>query len=77
MNETLEKIHREVLQMTRQEQLELASMLIAVDEPEVSDSVRREWEDEISSRVLAVEEGRVDGIPYDEVLSRIDQVLET
>jgi hypothetical protein len=68
MNETLEKIHREVLQMTRQEQLELASMLIAVDEPEVSDSVRREWEDEISSRVLAVEEGRVNGIPYDVIL---------
>jgi len=68
MNETLEKIHREVLQMTRQEQLELASMLIAVDEPEVSDSVRREWEDEIFSRVLAVEEGRVNGIPYDVIL---------
>ena len=37
--------------------------------------VEATWEAEIEARVRAVKEGRVEGIPYEEVLARVDRRL--
>jgi putative addiction module component (TIGR02574 family) len=33
------------------------------------------WDAEIQARVRAVKEGRVEGIPYEQVLARVDRRL--
>ena len=46
-----------------------------LDEPGPDADVEAAWDNEIQSRGRAVREGRVQGIPYEQVLARIDKRL--
>jgi hypothetical protein len=46
-----------------------------MDEPVADADVDRTWDAEIRERVRAVQEGRTQGIPYDEVLARVNRRL--
>ena len=75
MSNPLERVSREAVQLPRHQRLALARFLIELDDPSSEDDVDRAWELEIGERVRAVEEGRTEGIPYDQVLARIDKTL--
>lgn len=75
MSTALEKVSREAIQLPRHERLALARFLIELDDPSFEENVDQAWEAEISERVRAVVDGRTEGIPYDQVLARIDNTL--
>ncbi|HVM50058.1 MAG TPA: addiction module protein [Candidatus Acidoferrum sp.] len=65
----LEDVTREAIGLPRQQRLSLERLLIELEDVEAA------WDAEIQARVRAVKAGRVEGIPYEEVLARIDRRL--
>jgi len=75
MSTPLERITREAVHLPRHQRLALARFLIELDDPATDEDVDQAWDVEIRERVRAVEEGRTEGIPYNEVLARVDKRL--
>jgi putative addiction module component (TIGR02574 family) len=75
MSMPLEDVTREAIELPRHQRLSLARLLIELDDPGPDVDVEAAWEAEIQARVRAVEEGRVEGIPYEQVLARVDRRL--
>lgn len=73
MSMPLEDLTREAIGLPRHQRLSLARMLIELDDPGSDADVEAAWETEIQARIQAVKEGRVEGIPYEEVLARVDR----
>ena len=46
-----------------------------MDDPAADEDVQQAWDAEISERVRAVQEGHTGGIPYEQVLARVDRRL--
>jgi hypothetical protein len=66
MKKTVEDITAELSRLSREDRLEIAHFLLSLDDgldPETASS----WDDEITERVKAVEEGRARGIDYGEL----------
>lgn len=77
MSMPLEEVTREAIQLPRHQRLALARILMELDDPGTDADVDAVWDAEIQARVRAVQEGRVEGIPYEQVLARIDQQLRS
>lgn len=75
MSTALEKIARDAVHLPRHQRLALARFLIELDDPSPDEDVDRSWDAEIGERIRAVEEGRTDGIPYEQALARVDKRL--
>ena len=75
MSMPLEDVAREAIGLPRNQRLALARLLIELEDPGSDADVEAAWEAEIQARLLAVKEGRAEGIPYEEVLARIDRRL--
>ena len=75
MSMALEAVAREAIELPRHQRLALARLLLELDDPGSDADVETAWEGEIQARLRAVKEGRVQGIPYDEVLARVDRRL--
>jgi putative addiction module component (TIGR02574 family) len=75
MSMPLEEVTRQAIGLPRHQRLSLARLLIELDDPGSDADVEAAWEAEIQARVRAVKAGRVEGIPYEEVLARIDRRL--
>ena len=75
MSMPLEDVAREAIELPRHQRLSLARLLIDLDDPGSCADVEAAWDVEIQARVRAVQEGRVEGIPYEEVLARVDRRL--
>jgi putative addiction module component (TIGR02574 family) len=75
MSMPLEDVAREAIELPRHQRLSLARLLIELDDPGSEADVEAAWDAEIQARVRAVKEGRVEGIPYEEVLARVDRRL--
>jgi len=67
MVNTLEKIAKEAAELTRQERLTLVRLLLDLDQLSGGAEIANAWESEIRTRVKAVDEGRVSGIPYEHI----------
>ncbi len=67
MTMALEEVTREAIQLPRPQSLALVCLLIELDEPGTDAEVEGAWDAEIKARVRAVQEGRVVGIPYEQV----------
>jgi putative addiction module component (TIGR02574 family) len=63
----IEKITQEVVELSRRERLTLMRLLLDLDQPSQGDEIEKAWDQEIRARVRAVDEGRVSGIPYDQI----------
>jgi putative addiction module component (TIGR02574 family) len=63
----IEKITQEVVELSRRERLTLVRLLLDLDQPPKGDEIEKARDQEIRARVKAVDEGRVSGIPYDEI----------
>jgi putative addiction module component (TIGR02574 family) len=70
-----EDMAREAIELPRHQRLSLARLLIELDDPGSDADVEAAWDAEIQARIRAVKEGRVEGIPYEEVLARVDRRL--
>jgi putative addiction module component (TIGR02574 family) len=77
MGMALEDVTREALGLPRHQRLSLARLLIELDDPSSDANVEAVWEAEIQARLQAVREGRVEGIPYEQVLARVDRRLRS
>ena len=77
MSMALEEVTREAIQLPRHQRLALARILMDLDDPGTDADVDAAWDAEIQARVRAVQEGRVEGIPYEQVLARIDRRLRS
>jgi putative addiction module component (TIGR02574 family) len=75
MSMPLEEVAREAIGLPRHQRLSLARLLIELDDPGSEVDVGAAWDAEIQARVRAVKAGRVAGIPYEEVLDRVDRRL--
>jgi putative addiction module component (TIGR02574 family) len=75
MSMALEEIARNAIDLPRHQRLALARLLIELDDPGADTDVEAIWDAEIQARLRAVKEGRVKGIPYEEVLARVDRRL--
>ena len=75
MGMLLEDVTREVIGLPRHQRLALVRLLNELDDPGPDADVDAAWEAEIHARIHAVKEGRVKGIPYEEVLARVDRRL--
>jgi putative addiction module component (TIGR02574 family) len=53
--------------LTRHERLTLVRLLLDFDLPSNDAEIANAWESEIRARVTAVDEGRLSGIPYDQI----------
>jgi putative addiction module component (TIGR02574 family) len=63
----IEKITQEVVELSRHERLTLMRLLLDLDQPSKGDEIEKVWDQEIRARVKAVDDGRVSGIPYDQI----------
>ena len=77
MSMALEDVAREAIGLPRHQRLSLARLLIELDDPGSDADVEAVWEAEIEARLRAVKEGQVQGIPYEEVLARVDRRLKS
>lgn len=75
MSKALEHVSREAIKLPRQQRLALARFLIDLDEASAEEGVETAWDREISERARSVDEGHTEGIPYSDVLARIDRRL--
>ena len=68
MSATLEDITRDALKLSRQQRLALAGFLLEVDEAASDPEIDEAWEREILARIRAIDEGKVAGVSYEEVM---------
>ncbi len=67
MAASIEEITKEAIDLPRHQRLALVRLLLDLDQPGASDEVERAWDEEIRARIKAVDEGRVYGIPYEQI----------
>jgi hypothetical protein len=65
---TLEQVAKDAMALSRHQKLALAEFLLesaeAADDPEAEMA----WDSEIRDRILAIDEGRIVGIAYEDVM---------
>jgi putative addiction module component (TIGR02574 family) len=67
MAASIEEIIKEAIDLPQHQRLALVRLLLDLDQPGASDEIERTWEEEIRARIKAVDEGRVDSIPYEQI----------
>jgi putative addiction module component (TIGR02574 family) len=67
MAASIEEITKEVVDLPRHQRLALVRLLLDLDQPGTSEDIEQAWDAEIRARVKAIDEGRVTGIPYEEI----------
>jgi putative addiction module component (TIGR02574 family) len=75
MSATLEDITRDALTLSREQRLALAGFLLEVDEAAGHPEIDEAWEREILARIRAIDEGKVVGVPYEEVMRAANELL--
>lgn len=75
MSTALETITKQAVDLPRHQRLALARFLIEMDDPAADEDAQQAWDAEISERIRALQEGRTDGIPYEQVLAPVDRRL--
>jgi putative addiction module component (TIGR02574 family) len=68
---SLEEITKEVVELPRHQRLALVRLLLDLDQSGATDDIERAWDEEIRARVKAVDEGRANGIPYEEIKNEL------
>jgi len=68
MSKVFEEIAKEATQLPREQRLNLASLLLELDEGPEDLRVSVEWEQEILARIRAIDEGTARSAPYEDVM---------
>ena len=68
MSKAFEEIAREAIQLSREQRLDLASMLLELNEDWADTDVSAVWEEEILARIRAVDENEAEGASFEAVM---------
>jgi putative addiction module component (TIGR02574 family) len=68
MPKALEEVAKEAMSLTARQRLALAGFLLESAEAAVDPEAEAQWDDEIRDRIRAIDDGRVAGIAYEEVM---------
>jgi len=75
MSKVFDEIAREASQLSREQRLHLASLLLELNEDSKETSTSAEWEQEILARIRAIDEGEVAGVSLDKVMRDAEERL--
>jgi len=75
MSKAFEEIAKEATQLSRKQRLDLASLLLELNDEAADADVSDEWEQEILARIRAVDEGQVQGISFEAVMREAEDRL--
>ena len=65
MSKAFDEIAREASQLSREQRLNLASMLLELNEDLGEEDVSAVWEEEILARIRAVDENEAEGVSFE------------
>ena len=68
MSKAFDEIAREASQLSREQRLGLASMLLELNEGLGEEDVSAVWEEEILARIRAVDENEAEGVSFEAVM---------
>ncbi len=68
MSKAFDEIAREASQLSREQRLDLASMLLELNEDLGEADVSAVWEEEILARIRAVDESEAEGVSFEAVM---------
>ena len=68
MSKAFDEIAREASQLSREQRLDLASMLLELNEGPGEEDVSAVWEEEILARIRAVDENEAEGVSFEAVM---------
>ena len=68
MSKAFDEIAREASQLSRKQRLDLASMLLDLNEDLGKADVSAVWEEEILARIRAVDEKEAEGVSFEAVM---------
>jgi putative addiction module component (TIGR02574 family) len=71
MATSIEQITKEIIELPRHQRLTLVRLLLDLDQPGKGGEIESAWDEEIRARIKAVDEGRVTGIPYDQIKKEV------
>ncbi len=74
MQRNIEDLTTELIRLPKRARLEIVRFLLFLDNRSLgSDDINSDWENEITDRVRAVEEGTAIGIDYDKAMRKIEK----
>ena len=74
MANTLQQLTHDALELSVQERAKLAHVLItSIDEGTDDASISSDWDLELKRRVQEIREGKVKGIPAEEVFAKLEE----
>lgn len=68
MSKAFDEIAREASQLSREQRLDLASMLLELNEDLGEEDVSAVWEEEVLARIRAVDENEAEGVSFEAVM---------
>ncbi|HEX9545510.1 MAG TPA: addiction module protein [Pyrinomonadaceae bacterium] len=75
MSKAFEEIVKEASQLSRKQRLDLASLLLELNDCAVDADVGAEWEQEILARIRAVDGGQAEGTSFEAVMREAEDRL--
>lgn len=75
MPATLEQVTKEAMDLSPRQKLALAEFLLESAETPADPEAEAAWEAEIRDRIQAIDEGRVVGVAYEDVMSSAEARL--
>ena len=75
MPTTLEQVTKEAMDLPPRQKLALAEFLLESAEAAADPEAEAAWDSEIRDRIRAIDDGRVAGVPYEEVMRLAEERL--
>jgi predicted GTPase len=75
MSKAFEEIAREATQLSRKQRLDLASLLLELNDGGEDADASAEWEQEILARIRAIDENEIEGISFEAVMREAEDRL--
>ncbi|MDR1145041.1 MAG: addiction module protein [Verrucomicrobiales bacterium] len=71
---TLAQVTHDALELPNHQRLQLAGFLLQADDGEMTPA-EKAWDAEIRRRMEAFDRGEIEGIPFEEVMAEMDELL--
>lgn len=75
MASSFETITKDALDLSPRQRLKLAEFLLVSTDGEPEEDCQAEWDAEIEARILAIDQGRETGVPFEEVMAAAEKLL--
>jgi putative addiction module component (TIGR02574 family) len=75
MPRALEEVTREAMDLPPRQRLALAGLLLESADAEADPEAEAAWDSEIRDRISAIDEGRVTGVAYEDVMRAAERRL--